>query len=204
MTSQLSLSEIMSRRSKPAPTGPVLVRGLALGVFFVGVAILLMLVVGLVATAGLWLATHFDWLEPTTVSKIRDTMPAYLGFTAGGIGLWTGAYLVTPKGSALLALSGLCVGGGFGFVLYTLGSPLWGLGMLGVGWALAVPSESLRTAAVRTLPSFILGFMTLGVEAETLLRKATLLVLGAAVGAAVVVIMATAVDPLIERRRTPA
>lgn len=162
---------------------------------------MLMVVVGLVGTGGLWLAAHFDWLEPTTIDRAKSSMPVYLGFIAAGIGLWSGTYLVTPKGSALLALSGLCVGGGFGFILYSLGSPLWGLGMLGVGWALAVPAESLRTAAVRTVPSFVLGFMTLGVEAESLLRRATLLVLGAAVGAAVVVVMVTTIDPLVERKR---
>ena len=201
MPSQPSLSQILTQRGAPAPPASVLVRGLALGVLFLAAAIVLMVVVGLVGTGGLWLAAHFDWLEPTTIDRAKSSMPVYLGFIAAGIGLWSGTYLVTPKGSALLALSGLCVGGGFGFILYSLGSPLWGLGMLGVGWALAVPAESLRTAAVRTVPSFVLGFMTLGVEAESLLRRATLLVLGAAVGAAVVVVMVTTIDPLVERKR---
>lgn len=199
MTTQTT-TDILPTITSSAPPAKVLVKGLALGVLALVLAGVVTSVLGLILTGSFWIVEQFSWLTPETLTKGRSAMVPVLSFLAVAVGMWAGVYTVSVKRSALLSFGGLVIGGGVGFLLYSLGSPLWSLGMLGVGWAVAVPASSLRTAAIRAIPSAVLGFMTLGVSAVLLREKFLFIILGAAIAAAIVVLMVTLVDPLVQRR----
>ena len=183
----------------PAPSPVLLARALALGILAIVLAGIALAVLGVIITGVLWVAEQLGWLSASTLSSSRSALIPLLEFLAAGVGIWAGTYGIAVRRSQVTSAAGMVIGTGFGFILFSLHSPLWTLGMLGVGWALSVPAKSLRTAAIRSIPSIALGMMTLAVNAETLPRQLALLVLGAAVAGVVVTLMVTIVDPLVDR-----
>ncbi len=183
----------------PTPSPVLLARALALGILAIILAGVALAVLGVIITGVLWVAEQLGWLSASALEFSRSGLIPLLEFVAAGVGIWAGTYGVAVRRSPATAAAGIVIGTGFGFILFSLGSPLWTLGMLGVGWAISVPAKSLRTAAIRSIPSIVLGMMTVAVNAETLPRQLTLLVLGAAVAGVVVTLMVTIVDPLVDR-----
>ncbi|GEM_PF-5471723 len=182
-----------------APSPVLLARALALGILAIILAGVALAVLGVIITGVLWVAEQLDWLSASALESSRSGLIPLLEFIAAAVGIWAGTYRVAVRRSPATAAAGLVIGTGFGFILFSLDSPLWTLGMLGVGWAISVPAKSLRTTAIRSIPSIVLGMMTVAVNAETLPRQLTLLVLGAAVAGVVVTLMVTIVDPLVDR-----
>jgi energy-converting hydrogenase Eha subunit A len=190
----------LSSSFEPAAPSPVLLaRTLALGIAAIILSGIALAVLGAIITGILWIAQQLGWLSASTLTSSRSVLIPLLEFIAAGVGIWAGTYGVAVKRSPATVAAGLVIGTGFGFILFSLHSPLWTLGMLGIGWALSIPARSLRTAAIRSIPIVILGMMTLAVTAETLPRQLTLLLLGAAVAGVVVTLMVTIVDPLVDR-----
>ncbi len=183
----------------PAPSPVLLARALSLGILAIILAGVALAVLGVIVTGILWVAEQLGWLSASALESSRSGLIPLLEFVAAGVGIWAGTYGVAVRRSPATAAAGIVIGTGFGFILFSLDSPLWTLGMLGVGWAISVPAKSLRTAAIRSIPSIVLGMMTVAVNAETLPRQLTLLVLGAAVAGVVVTLMVTIVDPLVDR-----
>lgn len=176
-------------------------KALSLAVFAGLIAGALGTFVLVVLWGALFVGERLGWVEEATVSTILANGRSFVMWLAVVLTVWAGGYGTTVRGSGPRIVAGLTIGLPIGWGIMALDSAFWTAAAVGIGWAVAIPSRSVRTSAIRAAPATLIGLALTPMAVVGPAAELGAGLVGVLVAGAVILIMIGLVEPALDRRR---